>query len=120
VALGELTKQLAEHAIGNALKAPPPAPEGLGPTLVAQLQAMQKALKEDDELVVLYHAGTETVRVMELIVPSWHVAVLSGLDSAKNLTRVISPFESLQLICKVMKAQPGAKPSRIGFVLPKA
>jgi hypothetical protein len=80
---------------------------------------MQKALKEDDELLVLLHNGLETMRVMEIYVPSWGVAVLTGIDSDRNLTRVISPVENLQLICKVMKAPAGTKPVKVSVIAPR-
>lgn len=128
MALGEITKQLVLEAlrppdlssISESLRTTKPsgaAPtESVGATILGQLQAMQKALREDQELVVLCHAGGETIRVLEVFVPSWQVAVLTGIDTDKNVTRIISPIESLQLICKPMKA---AKPIRIGFIAPK-
>ena len=124
MALGEFTRQLAQQAIGNQVKdlldapAAAPAPEGIGPTIFAQVQAMQKALKEDQELVVLYQSRAEVIRVIEFFAPSWQVAVLTGIDANKNVTRVVSPFETLQLVCKPMKA--AAKPLRINFIPPKA
>jgi hypothetical protein len=48
------------------------------------------------------------------------VAVLSGHDAERNLTRVISPVDALQLVVKVMKVAPGAKALRVGLVMPKA
>ena len=56
--------------------------------MLAQVQGMQKALKEDEELLVLFHAGAETIRVLEFFFPSWQVAVLTGVDHAKSTTRV--------------------------------
>ena len=127
MALGELTKQLAQQALGSQIKDvldPKPAaqaqPEHLGAQIVAQLQAMQNALKEEQELVVLVNTGAETIRVLEFFMPSWRIVVLTGVDGAKNITRIISPIESTQLICKVMKAQPSAKPARVNFILPKS
>jgi len=120
--LGDLTKQIASQAIRNAVNppaAPPPRPETAGTTIMAQLQAMQKALKEDEELLVLFHAGTETVRVLEFFFPTWQVAVLTGLDREKTVTRVVVAVDSLQLICKVAKAPPPAQGSRIKFVTPR-
>jgi hypothetical protein len=119
MALGDLTKQLAEQAIRSAASRPAPAPQpdNAGAALLAQIQAMQKALKDDEELVVLCHAAGETIRVMEFYLPSWQLAVLSGADRERNMTRVVSPVESLQLVCKVIKAP--AKPNRIRFVAPK-
>jgi hypothetical protein len=121
MALGDLTKQLASQAIRNAVNPPaaPPRPENAGTAMLSQVQAMQKALKEDEELMVLFHAGAETVRVMEFFFPSWQVVVLTGADNDKSLTRVISAVESLQLVCKVTKMPPGAAPARIKFVTPR-
>jgi hypothetical protein len=121
MALGDLTKQLASQAIRNAVNPPPapPRPENAGTAMLAQVQAMQKALKEDEELIVLLHAGGETVRVLEFFFPSWQVAVLTGIDKDKSVTRVIAAVESLQLVCKVAKAAPPATPARIKFVTPR-
>lgn len=119
MALAEITKQLALQAIGNATAPSPAQPEHLGTAILGQIQAMQKALKEDQELLVLCHAASETVRVLEFYVPSWQVFILTGLDSNRNVTRVIAPAESLQLVCKVIKA-PGTPPNRIVFKIPKS
>ena len=132
MALGELTRQLAQQALGNQMKdlldadplrtAKPggaaPA-DNVGATILGQIQAMQNALKEDQELVVLVGAGGELIRVLEFFAPSWRVVVLTGIDSNKNVTRVVSPIESTQLVCKVVKAQPSVKPIRVAFITPK-
>jgi hypothetical protein len=141
MALGELTKQIA----AQALKAPvkdvldslrphdaaqaaesaknarqPASPgENLCVIILGQIQAMQKALKDDEELLVLLHNGLEIMRVLEIFVPSWSVAVLSGIDSERNVTRIISPVDHLQLICKVMKAPAGTKPVKVGVITPR-
>lgn len=142
MAIGEFTKQLAQQAIGqstknvlDALRPPelsqiseslglekssqPAATDTLGSIVIGQLQAMQKPLKEDEELVVLCNTGLEMLRVLEIFVPSWRVAVLIGIDSSKTVTRVVAPFESVQLVCKVMKAQPQTKPVRVRIITPK-
>jgi hypothetical protein len=121
MALGDLTKQLASQAIRNAVNPPaaPPRPDNPGTAMLMQVQAMQKALKEDEELIVLFHAGGETVRVLEFFFPSWQVAVLTGIDPDKSATRVISTVDSMQLVCKVAKAPPGATAARIKFVTPR-
>ena len=125
MALGQITKQLAAQALGNTIdnvmekpSAPGPA-ESLGATLVGEIQAMQKALKDDQELVVLLNAGDQRLRVLEIYVPTWQVVVLTGVDPEKNITRVISPIAAIQLVCKVMKVPPPAKPTRIAVVTPK-
>jgi hypothetical protein len=124
MAIGEFTKQLAQQAILNVTsvtKEPPkepPAPpeaENVGATIVAQLNAMQKALKENEELMVYFQG----IRVMEIYLPTWGVAVLSGVGQDRAMTRAISPVGSLQLAVRVGKAQPGAKAARINVVTPK-
>ena len=122
MALGDLTKHIAEQAIRSATApkpaAPPPA-ENIGAAILAQIQAMQKALKEDEELVVLYRSGIETVRVLEFYFPSWQVVVLTGTGEDKSVTRVVSPAQSLQLVTRLIKVQPPAPPTRIRFIVPK-
>jgi hypothetical protein len=125
MAIGELTKQIAQQALLSATSkepaapAPPPPVENVAAVVLGQIAAMQKALKEDEELVVTFHSGGERIRVMEIFTPSRQLAVLSGLDAERNTTRVISPVDGLQLICKVMKVQPGGKAVRVGLVVPK-
>jgi hypothetical protein len=121
MALADLTKQLAQQALLSATREPtaPARTESVCAVILAQISAMQKALKEDEELVVLFQNGAEKIRVMEIFVPSWQVAVLKGMDADRNPARVISPAESLQLVCKVMKAPPGVKPARVGLIAPK-
>ncbi len=134
MAFVNLTKQIAQQALLDSLRSPDAAQvseslktarpaagagENVGATILGQIQAMQKALKDDEELVVLLHNGLETVRVLEIYAPSWNVAVLTGIDTERNLTRIISPMESLQLICKVMKAQPGSKTVKVALIAPK-
>ena len=63
-----------------------------GAIVFGQIHGMQKALKEDEELVVWFANATEKLRVMEIFLPSPKVAVLSGHDAERNLTRVISPW----------------------------
>src|ERR1019366_461763 len=125
MALAELTKQLAQQALLSATspaKEPAAAPaqkESVCAVILAQINAMQKALKEDEELVVLFESGAEKIRVMEIFVPSWQGVGLTGLDADRNPVRVVSPAESLQLVCKVVKAPHGVKPARVGLIAPK-
>jgi hypothetical protein len=140
--LGALTKQLAQQAIGEGVKdmmdslrppdlasisesliggpksGAPPQEENLAAIIFGQIQAMQKACKEDEELMVVAHSGLETLRVLELFVPSWRVVVLTGIDTEQRITRLISPVESLQLLCKAVPVQEGAKPTRLRFIAP--
>lgn len=120
MSLGDLTKQIAVQALSSASKPSAPAvPDTPAAVVLGQLQAMQKALKDDEELLVQVHTGKEMVRVLELFLPSWQVAVLSGVDPEGKTTRVIAPAESMQLVCKVIRAAPGAKAHRVGLVAPR-
>jgi len=124
MALGELTKQIAQQALLSATEKAPekpaaPAVENPAAVVLGQIAAMQKALKEDEELVVTMQAGGEKIRVMEIFTPSRHMAVLSGQDGERNLTRVVSAVDALQLVCKVMKVAAGGKATRVGLVAPK-
>jgi hypothetical protein len=49
---------------------------------------MQKACKEDEDLVVLVRSGAETIRVLGFIVSSWQVLVLARVDEAKSTTSI--------------------------------
>ena len=126
MAFVDLTKQLAKEAFLSATKDPPAAAaapsqaDNTGAVIFGQIHGLQKALKDDEELVVWFANASEKLRVMEIFLPSPKVAVLSGHDADRNLTRVISPVEALQLVLKVMKVAPGAKPLRVGLVMPKA
>ena len=126
MAIGEFTKQLAQQALLNVTKEQPketpaaPQTENVGATMVAQLNAMQKALKEDEELLVFFHGGAERIRVMEVYLPTWGVAVLSGVSQDRAMARAISPVESLQLVVRVGKTQPGSKAARLSVVTPKS
>jgi hypothetical protein len=122
MAIGEIAKQLAQHALADQVVPAPSATaqsDTAGAIMLGQIQAMQKACKEDEELAVLVRSGAETIRVLEFIVPSWQVLVLAGFDEARNTTRVVSTPECVQLVCKVMKVPPPGKPVRVGFRIPK-
>src|SRR5271165_4895313 len=126
MALVDLGKQLAQQALTSAIArdkepsapAPPPA-ETSGLVVFSQLRAMEKALKEDEELVVTFQSGAERIRVMEIFLPSPQIAVLSGLDANRATTRVISAVSALQLVLKTVKIAPGAKPARLGLITPR-
>lgn len=143
MALAQLGKQLAQQVVGEKIQdvmdslRPPdaarildptkqekptvPAPgETLGSVIVGQVQAMQRACKEDQELMVLCGAGLDTMRVLEIFAPTWQVLVMTGIDTDHNVTRVISPVAAVQFICKIVSVQPGAKPARVSLIIPKA
>jgi len=122
MALGEIAKQLAQQALTDQLVSEPASsaqPDNPCATMLAQIQAMQSACKEDQELVVLCRPGAETIRIFDFIVPSWSVLVLAGVDEENNTTRIVTTAQSVQLVCKVMKVQPSKKPVRLRFRTPK-
>lgn len=126
MALADLTKQLAQQAILSATSGPekkegpaPAAADQTGAIVLGEVHAMQRALKDDEELVILFQSGVERIRVMEMFLRSAQVMVLSGQDAQRNLTRVIAPVASLQLLCKTMKVPEGARPVRVALVTPK-
>lgn len=80
---------------------------------------MQRACREDQELMVLVECAAETLRVLEIFAPTWQLFVLTGIDSEGQITRIISPVVSLQLVCKTVKVQLDAKPVRVNFTAPK-
>lgn len=103
-------------------KAPVPASqagESIGGLILGQLQAMQRPLKDDQELVVLFHSGDETLRVTEIFVPSLQVFVLAGVDADQNVTRIVVPAEKAQLVCKIKKVAPDARPVRVNVLSPR-
>jgi hypothetical protein len=120
MAIGEFTKQIAQQAILSATsKEPAPAsaaqPDNPSAVLLGQVAAMQKALKEDEELAVT----CQNIRVVEIFAPSRQMVVLTGHDPDRVLTRIVAGVESLQLVCKVAKVHAGAKPLRVALVTPK-
>ncbi len=136
--IGSIGKALANQAIENtknsvmdavrtpdpaksteAKPGPPPAATDIGAIIVAQIQAMQRPLKEDQELAVTFRAGNEMLRVTEIFVPGAQVLVFAGLDPEGRVTRVISPVDAAQVVCKVVQVAPGASPIRINVLTPK-
>ena len=121
MAFVDLTKQLAQQAIQSAMADPPagPSADNPGAVMLNQIGAMQKALKDDEELVIYLQTGEEKIRVMEILLPSPQVAVLTGIDGNRVMTRVVSAISALQLLVRTGKAQAGVKPVRVNLVAPK-
>ena len=124
LAFADLTKQIAQQALLSATtpsKDPPAAPiDSTGSVILGQIAAMQKQLKDDEELVVTLQQGAERIRVMEIFLASPNVAVLIGPDANRSLTRVVAAVTSLQLVCKTAKVAAGAKPARVGLIAAKS
>jgi hypothetical protein len=139
--IGSLGKVLANQAIEStkntvldAVRTPaPPKPAenkpaesrsttpvaDTGAAIVGQIQAMQRPLKDDQELAVLFRAGEEMLRVTEIFVPNTEVLVFAGVDSQGHVTRVISPVGTAQVVCRILKVAPGATPSRVNVLTPR-
>ena len=119
----EATKKNVMDAITNpepkAPERPAPPVEATGGTILGQIQAMQRPLGEDQEMVVTAQAGGETLRVLEILVPNLHVLVLVGVDSEQNVTRVIVPADSVCLVCKIKKVAPEARAVRVNILSPR-
>ena len=133
MALGDIGRALtgqaldsAKNSVLDAIKgepakkpaAPLPAQETIGGIMLAQIQAMQKSLKEDQELVVQFRSGEEMLRIVEIFVPSPQVFVLAGNDGQQRLTRIVAPAATVQLICKVLRITPGTPPVRLKIMTP--
>ncbi|MBM3735984.1 MAG: hypothetical protein FJW39_09380 [Acidobacteria bacterium] len=120
MSLGQITKQLAQEALGS-LTEPAAAPTPAGPdnpaaAAMGQIQAMQNALKDDQELAVTCHVGKDSVRVMEIFAPAPNLLVITGFDAGGALTRIVTAANLVQLVCKPGPVKPGAKPVRIRLV----
>ncbi len=112
------TARAAEKLQTERPAAPAPS-ENIGAIILGQMQAMQRALKEDQELMVLFHTGSETLRVLEIFVPSPHVFVLAGVDADQNVTRAVIAAESANLVFKILKLQPDTKAIRVNVLSPR-
>lgn len=128
MSLGEITKQIAKQALGDQVKevmgtaaapASPEAGEAIASVMLGQVQAMQNALKPEQELIVHCWAGADRIRVLEVFAPAPRVLVLTGLDAEQAMTRLILAAGNLTLVCKPVTVPAGAKPSRIRFVTPR-
>jgi hypothetical protein len=98
---------------------PQATPESIGGLILGQIQAMQRPLKDDQELVVLFHTGAESLRVTEIFVPNVQVFVFAGVDSLGNVTRAVVPSDRAQIVCKIMKIAPDARPVRVNILSPR-
>lgn len=126
---GAITKQLAQEALGSQVKelmdtvrpaeAVPPDPDNLAAAIMGQVQAMQTALKDDQELVVQCTVSGSVLRVVEIYAPTPKLLVLTGLDNERAVSRVIAPAGTVQLVCRPAAAKPESKPLRIRLVAPK-
>ena len=131
--IGAITKQLAQEALGtgvqnvldtfsdNKPEAAAKPPDTLPSVILGEVNAMQNALKDDQELLVTCTIGATTLRVLELFVPSPLAIVVTGnLQGGEGVARLITPATALQLLCRPVPVKPDAKPVRIRLITPKA
>lgn len=81
-----------------------------------RVQALEAELKEGESLAVFCDAGKESILVRAFEFPTWHLAIVSGLDENGNQTYRIENIQDVKLTCKVVKSDK--KAARIGFTLP--
>jgi len=91
----------------------------IGAIILGQIQAMQRPLREDQELQVSLSAAHDVLRVNEVFVPHSAVIVFSGVDNLGNVMRVILPSDHVQLVCKIVPVMPGNAPRRVNIIPPK-
>ncbi len=113
------TPDPAKTAAKPADTAAHPAVPEVGAIIIGQIQAMQRPLKDDQELAVTFRAGNEMLRVTEIFVPNGQVLVFAGVDAEGHVTRVITPADAAQVICKVMPVAAGSAPVRVNVLTPK-
>ena len=134
MSLGDITKQIAKEVVGaqvdevlgsvRGTEAKPEAAaaaaiEAPAALIMAEVQKMQAALKDDKELQVQCTAAGESLRVVELFAPSPQILVLTTLDADRTVSRVVAGAASVQLVCKPIAVKEGAKPLRLRFVTAK-
>lgn len=130
--IGAITKQLAQEALGtgvqnvidtlsdNKPEAAPKPPETLTSVILGEVNAMQNALRDDQELLVTCTIGAVTLRVLELFAPSPQIVVVTGSDGDRGVARLISPAAVLQLLCRPVPVKADSKPVRVRLVSPKS
>jgi hypothetical protein len=106
-------------AVASAPPSVETPPASLAAMIVGQIQAMQRPLKEDQELAVTVRAGGDGLRVTEIFVPGSDDLVFAGTDERGNITRLITPAAAAQVVCKVLRVSPGAAPSRVNVITPR-
>jgi len=81
----------------------------------AQMTALGKALKEDEDLAVYSTIGVDRMRVFDVEIASATLVVLHGIDSEGCRTAALVHPDSLSFVCKLAKLKPGSKRRPVGF-----
>ena len=109
----------AKPAAPDAAKALPVATFDVGSIITGQIQAMQRPLRDDQELQVSVSTAHEVLRINEIFVPNSAVLVFSGLDSLGNITRILTPADQVQLVCKIVNLPAGTPAKRVNVLTPR-
>jgi hypothetical protein len=94
--------------------------ENLAGVIQERIQTLEENLKAGEELTVYCDAGRDRIRAHNFEFPTWHLAIVSGLDDDGNLTERIANIQNIELTCKVVKTGSDKTGSKIGFILPSA
>ncbi len=86
----------------------------------AQLAALGKILKDDEDLYVYATVGADRMRVFDVEIASATLIVLHGLDAEGCRTSALVHPDALSFVCKIVKLKPGAKRRPVGFRTPAA
>ncbi len=97
----------------------PPTADNYLEAMRAQLAAMAKRLKDDEDLVVYFSGGGERMRVFDVESDSSSVVLLHGLDSDGSRTTALVHASSLQFFCKFAKLKPQQQRRPVGFHITK-
>ena len=81
----------------------------------AQLAALGKILKEDEDLAVYATLGGDRMRVFDVETASATLIVLHGIDAEGSRTSALVHPDALNFLCKVVKLKPGLKRRPVGF-----
>src|SRR5215472_9046549 len=103
----------------STLKATPELQADFLDAARAQLAALAKHLKEDEDLAVYCGSGPDRMRVFDIEIASATLVVVHGIDPEGARTTALVHPDALNFVCKVMKLKPGAKRRAVGFHAPK-
>jgi hypothetical protein len=99
----------------SSLKSSPELQADFLDTARAQLAALAKILKEDEDLAVYANIGPDRLRVFDVEVASATLIVLHGIDAEGARTSGLVHPDALNFFCRVVKLKPGTKRRAVGF-----
>jgi hypothetical protein len=99
----------------STLKATPELQADFLDAARAQLTALSKRLKEDEDLAVYCSIGADRMRVFDIEVASATLVVVHGIDAEGGFTSALAHPDALNFVCKAIKLKPGGKRRPVGF-----